>query len=112
MRYEAGRAWIFIAAASAFQVAWIVSLRFMSRGVKILPIGGYLLSGLGASVFLALAMRSLPMSTSYAAWMGLALVGALLVDRLLFHEPWSASRIGWALLILIGVCGLRLTAPR
>ncbi len=103
---------MFIAAASAFQVAWIVSLRFMSSRVRILPIGGYLLSGLGASVFLALAMRSLPMSTSYAAWMGLALVGALLVDSLLFHEPWSAARIGWAVVILIGVCGLRLTAPR
>ncbi len=112
MRLEAGRAWLFIAAASAFQVAWIVSLRFMSGRVKILPVTGYLVSGLGASVFLALAMKSLPMSTSYAAWMGLALVGALLVDNLLFHEPWSLARIGWALLILVGVCGLRLSSPR
>ena len=109
---SAGRAWLLLGLAALFQIAWILSLRLMNGLSRFLPLAGYLLSGLGAAVFLSLAMKVIPMGTAYAAWMGLSLVGALILDAVAFGEPWSAARTAYALLILIGVCGLRLTTAR
>lgn len=79
---------------------------------RILPLLGYLVSGLGAAVFLSLAMKAIPMGTAYAVWMGVSLVGALLLDVALFKEPWNAFRVGCAVLIVAGTCGLRLSVVR
>jgi len=57
-----------------------------------------------------MAMRTIPMGTAYAVWMGVSLVGALGVDVALFEEPLDAFRLGCALLIIAGVFGLRLAA--
>ena len=82
----------------------------MNGAGRILPLAGYLVSGLGAAVFLSMAMRVIPMGTAYAVWMGSSLVGAMIVDALAFGESWNAARFACALLILAGTCGLRLTA--
>jgi len=108
MHTAAGRAWLLLGVSAAFEVAWIVSLKLMTGVGRFLPLAGYILSGLGAAVFLSLAMKAIPMGTAYAVWMGASLVGALVVDAVVFGEPWSAARVGWALLILVGTCGLRL----
>jgi len=52
------------------------------------------------------------MGTAYAFWMGISVVGALLVDVAFFKEPWTVFRIGCALLIVAGACGLRFAAAR
>jgi quaternary ammonium compound-resistance protein SugE len=109
---DPGTAWLLLGVSSLFEVAWILSLKFMNGFGRLLPLAGYLVSGLGAAVFLSLAMKAIPMGTAYAAWMGVSLVGTLLLDTMIFREPWNAFRIGCALLILAGTCGLRLASGR
>lgn len=104
------RPWILLAVSALFEVAWIVSLKLTEGFTRILPLAGYLASGLGAAVFLSMAMRTIPMGTAYAVWMGVSLVGALGVDVALFEEPLDAFRVACALLIVAGVLGLRLAA--
>jgi quaternary ammonium compound-resistance protein SugE len=104
------RPWILLTVSALFEVAWIVSLKLTDGFARLLPLLGYLASGLGAAVFLSMAMRSIPMGTAYAVWMGVSLVGALGVDVALFKEPCDAFRLGCALLIVAGVFGLRWAA--
>jgi len=112
MTPAAGRAWLFLGVSALFEVAWIASLKGMSGFSRALPVAGYLVSGLGAAVFLSLAMKVIPMGTAYAVWMGGSVVGALILDAVAYGERWSAVRIACALLILAGTCGLRLSAAR
>jgi quaternary ammonium compound-resistance protein SugE len=109
---EVGRAWLFLGVSALFEVAWIASLKNMSGGSRALPLAGYLVSGLGAAVFLSLAMKVIPMGTAYAVWMGVSVVGALVLDAVAYGERWSTLRVACALLILAGTCGLRLASAR
>ena len=110
MHAAAGRAWLLLGLSSLFEVAWIVSLKLLNGHGRLLPLLGYLVSGLGAAVLLSLAMKAIPMGTAYAVWMGASLVGALVLDTVVFREPWNAVRVFCALLIVIGTCGLRLAS--
>lgn len=107
----AARPWILLTVSALFEVIWIVSLKLTDGFARLLPLLAYLASGLGAAVFLSLAMKAIPMGTAYSVWMGVSVVGALCVDVAFFKEPWSAFRVACALLIMAGVCGLRFAAP-
>jgi quaternary ammonium compound-resistance protein SugE len=106
------RPWLFLAASAGFEVVWIVSLKMMDGVSRRLPLLLYLVSGLAAAVCLSVSMKAIPMGTAYAVWMGVSLVGAVLVDVALFDEPWNAFRGLCMLLIVAGVCGLRIAASR
>ena len=106
------RPWVYVAIAALFQVAWVFSLKRTDGLNRWLPLAGYLLFGLGSAVFLSMAMKLIPMGTAYAAWMGLSIVGATVVDVAFLHEPFNAFRIACAALIVAGACGLSLTSPR
>jgi len=105
------RPWLFLLVSAAFEVVWIVSLKLTAGFARLGPLLVYAVSGLGAAVCLSIAMKRIPMGTAYAVWMGLSLVGALLVDAALFREPWSAFRVACAVLIIAGTCGLRMSVP-
>ncbi len=112
MRGAELRPWLFLGGSALFEVVWIVSLKLTDGFARLIPLLVYAASGLGAAVLLSMAMRVIPMGTAYAVWMGISVVGALAVDVALFQEPWDAFRVGCALLILAGTCGLRLAAAR
>jgi quaternary ammonium compound-resistance protein SugE len=112
MQPPEARPWLFLTASTLFEVVWIVSLKMMDGFARIGPLLVYLASGLGAAVCLSIAMKIIPMGTAYAVWMGASLVGALLIDIAFFKEPWDLFRVGSALLIVAGTCGLRIAASR
>ena len=112
MRLAPARPWLFLTASAMFEIVWIVSLKLLDGFTKWMPLFAYLVSGLGAAVCLSVAMRAIPMGTAYAVWMGVSLVGALAVDVAFFKEPWTLFRVTCALLIVAGVCCLRLEAAR
>ncbi len=112
MTMGALRPWFYVVTASLFQVAWVFSLKRTDGLHRWLPLAGYLFFGLGSAVFLAMAMKLIPMGTAYAAWMGLSIVGATVVDVAILREPVTALRLGCVALILAGACGLSLTTPR
>ena len=63
----------------------------------VLVLGGYALS----IWLLALVIRNIPVSVTYAAWSGLGTAGIALVGVLLLDEPWDLVK-GLALLMIIG----------
>ncbi|HET9663459.1 MAG TPA: SMR family transporter, partial [Burkholderiales bacterium] len=57
---------------------------------------------------LALAVRTLPIGTSYAVWTGIGAAGTALLGIVLLNESASAARIASIGLIVAGIVGLRI----
>ncbi len=60
---------------------------------------------------LGIAMKTLPVGTAYAIWVGVGAVGTVILGVVLFDEPVNALRIGSVGLIILGLVGLKLATP-
>jgi quaternary ammonium compound-resistance protein SugE len=100
-------AWIYILIACALEIGWVYSLKGMDGFSKLFPwVFFYLLCGFGAAFFLSLSMKSLPVGSTYAIWVGLAAAGANLIGMFILGEPFKFSKIAFVCLIIVGVIGL------
>lgn len=67
---------------------------------------------IGLSLYLlALAVRTLPMGTAYAVWVGIGAVGTAVYGIAFLGEPANAGRIACLMLIIAGVAGLKMFSP-
>jgi quaternary ammonium compound-resistance protein SugE len=62
-------------------------------------------------LFLALALRTIPVGTGYAVWTGIGAVGTAILGIVLFAEPATIARLGCIGLIVAGIVGLKLVTP-
>ena len=62
-------------------------------------------------VLLGVAMKSLPVGTAYAVWVGVGAVGTAILGMVLFAEPATAARLASLGLIIAGIVGLKLASP-
>ena len=60
---------------------------------------------------LGLAMKSLPVGTSYAVWVGVGAVGTAPLGIVLLGEPANTGRLVSLGLIVAGIVGLKLSSP-
>ena len=94
-------AWVLLLGAIGVEVASTASLPrthgFRDPLWTALVLGGYAVS----IWLLAIVIRHIPVSVSYAVWSGLGTAGIALVGVLLLDEPWDLLK-GLALLMIIG----------
>ena len=60
---------------------------------------------------LGVAMKTLPVGTAYAVWVGVGAIGTAALGMVLFHEPATMARLVSLSLILAGIAGLKLSMP-
>ena len=60
-------------------------------------------------VLLGIAMKSLPVGTAYAVWVGVGAVGTAIFGIVLFGEPVNLTRLISLAFILAGIIGLKLS---
>jgi len=101
--------WVYLAIGGAFEIGWVISLKYTQGFTKWMPMVGYAICGLGAAYFLSLSMKTLPMAVAYAIWMAIAVVGAGIMDTLEFGQGFSWLRVLSLGLIVLGVGGLKLS---
>jgi quaternary ammonium compound-resistance protein SugE len=103
-------AWWMLVVAGLFEVGWAVGLKYTHGFTRPLPSVltlGCIVASMG---LLSLALRSVPVGTAYAVWVGIGATGAALVGILLFREPASAARLAFLGLLVVSIVGLRLTS--
>lgn len=104
-------AWIILVLAGLFEVAWAVGLKYTDGFTRLLP-SVTTLAAMAVSVgLLALAVKTLPLSTAYAIWTGIGAVGAVILGIVLFHESASPARLACLALIIVGIIGLKVVSP-
>ncbi len=103
-------AWLLLVVAGLLEVGWAIGLKYTEGFTRPLPtvltVGAMVLS-LG---LLGVAMKSLPVGTAYAVWVGVGAVGTAALGMLLFGEAASVGRLVSLGLILAGIVGLKLAS--
>lgn len=101
-------AWTSLILAGIFEMFGVAMINklHIDRNFKALAL---LILGFGASfIFLAYAMRTLPMSTAYAVWTGIGASGGAILGMLIYGESKDWRRIVFISMVLGGAVGLKL----
>ena len=102
--------WAILVVAGLFEVGWAIGLKHTEGFTRLWPTLGTALSMLISLWLLGLAMKTLPVGTAYAIWVGIGAVGTVLLGMLLFDEPTNRLRLVSLALIGAGIVGLKLAA--
>ena len=103
--------WVILVLAGLFEVAWAIGLKYTDGFTRLWPsigTGAAMVVSLG---LLGLAMKSLPVGTSYAVWVGVGAVGTAILGIVLLGESANAGRLVSLGLIVAGIIGLKLSTP-
>jgi len=104
-------AWIILVLAGLFEVAWAVGLKYTEGFSRFWPSVATITAMVISVGLLAMAVKSLPLSTAYAIWTGIGAVGAVILGITLFGESASAPRLACLALIIVGIIGLKIVSP-
>ncbi len=92
--------WIILFIAGILEITWAVAMK-MSNGFTVLIPS--IITGVGyitSAIFLAIALKQLPLGTAYAMWTGMGILGTTILGVFLFHEKLSFSQIICVILII------------
>jgi quaternary ammonium compound-resistance protein SugE len=104
-------AWVLLLVAGLLEVGWAIGLKYTDGFTKLWP-SAFTLAAMAASVvLLGIAMKSLPVGTSYAVWVGVGAIGTAILGIVLFGESANFGRLVSLGLILAGIVGLKLATP-
>ncbi|KXV58755.1 hypothetical protein AD948_10475 [Acetobacter senegalensis] len=95
--------WIALIVAGVFEVIWASAMKQSEGFSKFWPSIITLVGMLISFGLLSLAMKSLPLGTTYTVWTGIGAVGAFLVGIVILGEGLTLVR---ALAAIFIVCGL------
>ncbi|MGH3239080.1 MAG: DMT family transporter [Spirillospora sp.] len=101
-------AWILLVVASLMELVWATALKESDGLTKLWPTVIGLTVAVLSVVVLSLSLRTLPVGTAYAIFVGLGAVGVAAAGMVAFGESTSPARLGFLALILVGVVGLQL----
>jgi quaternary ammonium compound-resistance protein SugE len=103
--------WILLVLAGLCEVAWAIGLKYTEGFTRPLPTIGTVSAMLISIWLLGIAMKSLPVGTAYAVWVGIGAVGTAILGIILLNESASAARLASLSLIVAGIVGLKLATP-
>ncbi len=103
-------AWLILVLAGLFEVGWAIGLKYTHGFSRLWPTVGTVIAMLVSLALLGIAMKSLPVGTAYAVWVGVGAVGTVILGIVLFGEPANPGRLISVGLIIAGIIGLKLAS--
>ncbi len=107
---EVDMAWVYLLVAGGFEIVWATGLKYTDGFSRLWPSVGTVAAMSVSMVFLALALRAIPIGTAYAIWTGIGAVGVAIMGIMLFNEPRDAMRLFFIFVIIAGIVGLKLSS--
>ena len=103
--------WLVLVLAGLFEVGWAVGLKYTEGFTRLWPTVGTVAAMVVSLGLLGVAMKSLPVGTAYAVWVGVGAVGTAILGIVLLGESVNAGRLVSLALIVAGIVGLKLATP-
>lgn len=105
-------AWGVLLLAGLCEIVWTVALKYAAGFTRLVPSVVSVTFMVLSVVLLSYAMRTLPVGTAYAIWTGIGALGVALWGMFFLGEPRTALRSLCLLLIVCGIVGLKIAAPK
>ena len=99
--------WLLVVLAGLIEIIWAMGLKYASN---LWMWGGVVVLIVLSFYILIIANDKLPVATVYAVFTGIGTAGTVIVETVLFNEPFSLAKIGFISLLLVGVIGLKLVS--
>ncbi|WP_367870181.1 multidrug efflux SMR transporter [Luteolibacter sp. Populi] len=103
--------WILLILAGLLEVCWALGLKSTHGFTRLWPSLFVGVALVGSMWLLALAVRTLPIGTAYAVWVGIGVAGAALVSVTALGEAITPARALFLGLLLVAIIGLKMTSP-
>ncbi|TWT26284.1 multidrug efflux SMR transporter [Planomicrobium sp. CPCC 101110] len=100
--------WMLVIVAGLIEILWATGLKHASSLMAWLGIA--LLIYISFVVLLK-ALEKVPVATAYAVFTGIGTAGTVIVETVIFGEPFSWSKLLFIGMLLAGVIGLKLVTP-
>ncbi|WP_437576379.1 quaternary ammonium compound efflux SMR transporter SugE [Sorangium sp. So ce887] len=101
-------AWALLIGAGLLEIVWATALKYTDGFTRLWPsvLG---VAGAALSFFLlSISLKTLPMGTAYAVWVGVGALGVALAGIVALGESASPLRLVFLAVILAGIIGLKL----
>ncbi|GHG78821.1 DMT family transporter [Pseudodonghicola xiamenensis] len=103
-------AWILLGIAGLLEIVWASAMKSSNGFTLFWPSVVTVVAMLASFGLLSVAMRSLPLGTSYMIWVGIGAVGAFVAGIVLHGEAVNPLRIAAAGLIIVGMALMKLSS--
>jgi quaternary ammonium compound-resistance protein SugE len=103
-------AWLILVLAGLFEIGWAIGLKYTEGFTRLWPTLGTVAAMIISLGLLGIAMKSLPVGTAYAVWVGVGAVGTVILGIVLLGEPANPGRLISVSLIIAGIIGLKLAS--
>ena len=104
--------WLMLLLAGIFEVIWAIAMKYSNGFTVLIPSIVTAITYILSAVFLALALRYLPLGLAYVMWVAFGIIGTTILGVLLFSEKLTVLQIISIILIIVGVIGLKLFAKQ
>ena len=99
--------WILLLFAGLSEITWAVAMKYADGFTRPIPSLITIVFYIVSAVFLAAALKKLPLGTAYAMWTGFGILGTTLLGVLLFKETLSLPQMVCVGMIVGGIVGLK-----
>ncbi len=103
--------WLLLIIAGLFEVVWASLLAATDGFTRLWPTVGFVASLAVSMVLLAIAVRTLPVGTAYAVWVGIGTVGTVLVGVTVRHQATSLANMLALLALVAAIVAVKVTTP-
>ncbi|QVQ53884.1 multidrug efflux SMR transporter [Spiractinospora alimapuensis] len=101
-------AWLFLVVSGLLETVWATALSFTKGFTRLWPSVVFFVSLALSMGGLAMALRTIPVGTGYAIWVGIGAIGTAIVGMVWLGEGVSVAKIVCLGLLVSGIVGLKL----
>ncbi|MDN5096932.1 quaternary ammonium compound efflux SMR transporter SugE [Aliarcobacter butzleri] len=101
--------WGILVLAGIFEIFWAVGLKYTDGFTKLIPSLFTIIAMLVSFWLLSLSLKTLPLGTAYAVWVGIGTIGTVIAGIMLFGDSINIIRIVSIAFIILGIIGLKIT---
>ncbi|WP_138419744.1 DMT family transporter [Aquibacillus sediminis] len=99
--------WFYVILAALFEIYWVAGLK---HSESILEWGITIVAITATFFLLPVAAKYLPIGTVYAVFAGLGTAGTVIVEIVVYGEPFQFMKVFLISTLLIGVIGLKMVS--